>query len=324
MRYIIAVLLTSNAALAEVPKVVTDIPPVHSIVAMVMGDLGTPELLLAPGADEHDFQLKPSQMGAVADADLLVWVGPELTPWLDSALDARGEGGALLTLFDDAGTYKINYFVSALGEDHDHVEEGHDHDEAEDHAESEGEEGHDDHDHSHAAGSIDPHVWLDPSTAQYWTGRIAPDLSRLAPESPAPKAAKAEPASARLATAEAEAKVLLDPVKDRPFVSFHDAYGYYITYFGLTSVGSISIGDASTPGAARLSALRAELEAGSVACIFPEAQHDAGLVEQIVDGTGVKIGGTLDPVGSTIEQGPEAYPTLLLSIATTLSECLSG
>ncbi|MBL9053509.1 MAG: zinc ABC transporter substrate-binding protein [Tabrizicola sp.] len=124
--------------------------------------------------------------------------------------------------------------------------------------------------------------------------------------------------------AKAEAKALLDPVKDRPFVTFHDAYGYYSTYFGLTSVGSISIGDASTPGAARLSALRAELEAGSVACIFPEAQHDSGLVEQIVDGTGVKIGGTLDPVGSTIEPGPEAYPTLLLSIATTLSECLAG
>ena len=117
MRSLLALLLTSTVAMAEVPRVVTDIPPVHSIVAMVMGDLGTPELLLGKGADEHDFQLKPSQMTAVTEAGLVVWVGPELTPWLDSALNANGGEGAVLTLFDDVGTYKFNYFVSAIGED---------------------------------------------------------------------------------------------------------------------------------------------------------------------------------------------------------------
>ncbi|MDK2776005.1 MAG: zinc ABC transporter substrate-binding protein, partial [Tabrizicola sp.] len=65
MRYIIALALTATPALAEVPRVVTDIPPVHALVAQVMGELGQPELLLAKGADEHDFQLKPSQAGAV-------------------------------------------------------------------------------------------------------------------------------------------------------------------------------------------------------------------------------------------------------------------
>ncbi|MBA4323571.1 MAG: zinc ABC transporter substrate-binding protein, partial [Rhodobacter sp.] len=96
MRYIITLLATATPALAEVPKVVTDIPPVHALVAQVMGDLGAPELLLGRGADEHDFQLKPSQAGAVADSDLVVWIGPELTPWLDNALDSRPEGAAAL------------------------------------------------------------------------------------------------------------------------------------------------------------------------------------------------------------------------------------
>ena len=40
MRYIITFLLTASPALAEVPRVVTDIPPVHALVAQVMGDLG--------------------------------------------------------------------------------------------------------------------------------------------------------------------------------------------------------------------------------------------------------------------------------------------
>ncbi|MBL9049588.1 MAG: zinc ABC transporter substrate-binding protein, partial [Tabrizicola sp.] len=46
MRYIITAVLASTPALAEVPSVVTDIPPVHALVAEVMGDLGQPELLL--------------------------------------------------------------------------------------------------------------------------------------------------------------------------------------------------------------------------------------------------------------------------------------
>ena len=116
MRSLLALLLTSTVAMAEVPTVVTDIAPVHSIVAMVMGDLGSPELLLAKGADEHDFQLKPSQMDTVAKADLVVWVGPVLTPWLDSALGTRNGDGAVLTLFDDVGTYKINFFAGNLSE----------------------------------------------------------------------------------------------------------------------------------------------------------------------------------------------------------------
>ena len=101
MRYIISLPLAilPLPLMAEVPAVVTDIPPVHALVSQVMGDLGTPELLLAKGADEHDFQLKPSQAGAVAEAGLVVWIGPELTPWLDSALEARHEGAAALALF---------------------------------------------------------------------------------------------------------------------------------------------------------------------------------------------------------------------------------
>ena len=45
-----ALLLTTTAALAEVPRVATDIAPVHSLVAQVMGELGEPALLVRPGA----------------------------------------------------------------------------------------------------------------------------------------------------------------------------------------------------------------------------------------------------------------------------------
>jgi zinc transport system substrate-binding protein len=295
MRYIITFLLAATPALAEAPEVVTDIPPVHSLVAQVMGDLGQPSLLLAKGADEHDFQLKPSQAGAVADADLVVWIGPELTPWLDSALDTRPEGAAALALLDAKGT-KVQAYADGKAEE-DHDDEAHDH------------------------GFENPHAWLDPGNAQVWLGLIAEELSRLDPENAATYAANAAAAKERIATLDAELAAVLDPVKGKPLVTFHDAYGYFANHYGLTFAGSIALGDASSPGAARLAELRDKLEAGGVVCLFPEAQHDPALLEQLAEGTAVKVGGALDPVGSTLEPGPEAYAAVLRGIAETLLDC---
>jgi zinc transport system substrate-binding protein len=341
MRYIITLLATATPALAEVPSVVTDIPPVHALVAQVMGDLGQPELLLDQGADEHNFQLRPSQAGAVANAGLVVWIGPELTPWLDSAMEIRPEGAAALALLHGEGVALRSYATegakAAGHDDHAHEKAGHDdhaHDEAghDDHAHDEA--GHDDHaheakadDHAHEGHShdgTDPHAWLDPGNAQVWLGLIAGELSKLDPDNAATYAANAAAAGERIAALDAELQAMLAPMKDRPLVSFHDAYGYFADHYGLTFAGSIALGDASAPGAARLSELRGELEAGGVVCLFPEVQHDPALVEQLAEGTSVKIGGELDPVGSSLEPGPGAYAALLTGMAQTIADCAAG
>jgi zinc transport system substrate-binding protein len=41
----------------------------------------------------------------------------------------------------------------------------------------------------------------------------------------------------------------------------------------------------------------------------------------MVEGTGVKIGGELDPVGSSLEPGPGAYAALLNGMAKTIADC---
>jgi len=317
MRYIITFAIASaTPAFAEVPKVVTDIPPVHALVAEVMGDLGSPELLLAKGADEHDFQLRPSQAGAVAGADLVVWIGAELTPWLDAAMGNRPEGAAALGLLDAEGTF-LRAYGEAAGNEHDHSAKGHDDHGHDDHGHEE--EGHDDHAHD----GTDPHVWLDPANGKHWLGLIAADLSKLDPDNAATYAANAAAASDRIDTLDRDLAALLAPVKDKPIVTFHDAYGYFGGHYGLNFADSIALGDAAAPGAKRLQELRAKMEAGEALCIFPEAQHDPALVQQMAEGTGAKVGAALDPVGSSLEPGPGAYAALLTGMAQAIAECLA-
>ena len=131
MRYTISFALASLlviplASWAEVPRVVTDIPPVHALVSQVMGDLGSPALLLDKGASEHSFQLRPSQAAGLNDAGLVVWIGPELTPWLDRALESVPLDVTRLALLDAPGTMTQAY--GAGGHDHEgeeHAEEAH-------------------------------------------------------------------------------------------------------------------------------------------------------------------------------------------------------
>ncbi|MFE3838302.1 zinc ABC transporter substrate-binding protein [Rhodobacteraceae bacterium PA1-206B] len=328
-------LALAGPAQAEVPQVVTDIPPVHSLVASVMGDLGTPVLLLEKGASEHHFQLRPSQAGQIARADLVVLVSPRLTPWLDGALKNRPADAAVLELLEAKGTHLQDYGAQAAddhdehdddhddhghhdhdgGSHHDHAEDTHDHD---DHAHDHDQGDHDGHDHS----GTDPHAWLDPGNGRLWLVAIAAELSRLDPENAAHYAANAAAMAEMIESADAEARALLAPVRDKPFATAHDAWGYFATHYGLTSAGSVALGDASAPGARHLSALRARVEAGEILCLFPEAQHDPAHLTQLAEGSGARIGASLDPVGSTLEPGPALYADLLTGAAQSFADCL--
>jgi zinc transport system substrate-binding protein len=304
MRYTISFLLASaaltTAALAEPPQVVTDIPPVQSLVAMVMEGVAVPSLLLPKGASEHAYQLRPSQAAEIAGADLVVWIGPELTPWLDGALDTRPEDAASLALLAAEGTALRDY-GDAGGHDHgDHDDEGHDH------------------------SGLDPHAWLGPANGRLWVGLIAAELARIDPANAATYAVNAETAAQAIDAAEAQAAALLAPVRDLPFVAFHDAYGYYTGHFGLTLAGTVALGDASTPGAQRLAGLRDLVEHDGAVCLFPEVGHDPALIAQLAEGTGVRIGGALDPAGTALDPGPLAYGALLTGTAQVLADCLGG
>ena len=148
MRYTITLIGASLAlpAHADGPNIVTDMPVVHSLVAKVMGERGTPELLLDRGADPHSFQLRPTQARALEQADTLFWIGPEMSPWLQRAIDGVGVAGDVVTLIDAPGLHLMEY---AFGHSHDHDHDhGHDHDDHDHSHDDDLEHGHDDHGHS--------------------------------------------------------------------------------------------------------------------------------------------------------------------------------
>ncbi|NDW00714.1 zinc ABC transporter substrate-binding protein [Salipiger sp. PrR002] len=323
-RSLLPALLLASPAFAEVPKVVTDIAPVQGLVASVMGDLGEPGLLIPPGASPHSHALKPSEARALQNADLVFWIGGELSPDLGRKIDSIAADGAAVSLFDALGTLHLQarndvLFAEPGAEAHEHGDD--DHDEHDDHAD------HDDHDeHEHEAGhehhheGDDPHVWLSVDNATTWLPLIAQTLSEADPEHADTYAANAEAAAARIAEARAKAQDLLAGATDKNFVVFHDAFQYFEDSFGLKVLGAISLSDATAPSPARLDALRDALQGADAACVFAEPQFDPRLIAAVTEGADTPVA-ELDPLGQTLDLGAEFYPALIETLARNVADC---
>lgn len=286
------------AAAAEVPSVVTDIPVVQSLVAQVMGDLGTPTVILPTGSDPHDFQLRPSQARALATAGVIVWIGPEMTPWLSAAVATSG-AAVSVALLDSPGTE-----VRIHG--------------AEDHADETA--GHAAHGHDHAEGSRDPHAWLDPDNARLWVLAIAEALAAQDTDNAATYRANAERAAQDIAALDSALGARVKGLT-QGIVTGHDAYGYLTAHYGLPILASLSEGDAAAPGAARISAIRDLIDSGRVACVFPEAGHDPKAFVALTEGTSAKIGAPLDPAGIALAPGAGLYAELLTALVDNIADC---
>ena len=297
-------LLTTSAMAA--PSVVASIKPVHSLVAAVMEGVGEPTLLVRGSASPHNYALKPSDAGALESADIVFWTGHGMELFLAEALDTLSGNAEIVELAETPGIALLPMREGGAFEPHEH-HDGHDHDH--------------DHDHGHEHGEGDMHFWLDPENAKLMVTHIAAALSAADPENAQAYTANAEAEIAELDDLEAELAATLAPVKDQPFVVFHDAYQYFEQRFGLTLAGSVTVSPETAPGAARIDELKARVAELGATCVFAEPNFEPAIISAITEGTTAKSG-ILDPEGSALSEGPDLYPNLLRGLATSLVDCL--
>lgn len=330
----LAASLLTGTALADVPSVAADITPVHSLVARVMDGIGEPALIVATGASPHEYNLRPSEANALQSADLVFWVGADLTPWLEDTISTLAGDATLVELMEADGTTELPLRETALFEAHDHGsedqhadDEEHDHEGHDDHSDHEGHDhDHDDHkgeDHAgHEHGDHDPHAWLSPDNGAAWLNAIAAALSAADPENAGAYFANAAAGREELADLRNEIDSILEPVRGGNFVVFHDAYQYYEMAFDIPASGAISISDAADPSPARIAEIQGRVADQNVSCIMAEPQFNRGIVDAVMEGSDARTG-VMDPLGADLEPGADLYPQLLRNLATSLADCLS-
>jgi len=298
------------------PEVIVSVAPLHSLVQGVMGDTGKAKLLIESHKSPHGQQLKPSLIGILQKAKIVFYIGDSLETNLTRALENLPETVQKVSMINQQGLSKFVVREGGGWEEHDHSSHSDDVDNG--HKKSE-----DEHEHEHEHGDLnDPHIWLGPNNAIVMIKAITRKLSAIYPENRSLYKRNALSLISDIETTDKEIKALLIPLKDSPYIVFHDAYQYFEKHYDLMAVGSIVLDPTIPASAKRLRELRQKVASSGVKCIFREPQFSDKLSLVVAEDTAATLG-TIDPMGVGLTPGADLYSKLLTRIASNLHACLS-
>ncbi|MGX8946580.1 zinc ABC transporter substrate-binding protein ZnuA [Providencia stuartii] len=301
-----ASVLSTTLVTAAKAYVVTSIRPLAFIAAGIADGVTDTQVLLPDGASPHDYALKPSDLRKIKQADLFVWVGPDMEMFLDKPLKTLPQDKRL------ALAEQANIIPLLMKGDE---EEAHDHEQGD-------EANHDeDHEHHHH-GEYNMHIWLSPEIAKQAALDIHDRLVVLYPDQKDKLDVNLRKFNEKMTQNDKKIVNILEPAKNKGYFVFHDAYGYFEKHYRLAPLGHFTINPEIQPGAQKLHKIRTQLVEHKAQCVFAEPQFRPAVIESVAKNTGVKMG-TLDPLGSGLEIGPDSYMQFLTQLSKQYASCLN-
>ncbi|MCP8900023.1 metal ABC transporter solute-binding protein, Zn/Mn family [Gilvimarinus xylanilyticus] len=287
---LLAATAMSSQVYAQPLELVTSIKPLALIAREITAEDDQVVTLLPPGVSPHAYNLRMSDRRLLDDADLLLWVGPELETFLRKPLQSQAQ--KLLTLSELAGLE-----WPEAGASHDH-----------------------DHDHHHHGDGADMHLWLNPRNAVVVARALGERLAELRPANAVDYRRRVEAFAAQIDLLDAELENMLSKVKDQGFAVYHDGYRHFVDHFGLNQVDFVSLTPEQTPGARHLYHLQQHLGAEAV-CLFTEPYADTRAARDLAHKLDLRSA-ELDPLAAN--ERANTYAELLMRLGQSFSACLAA
>lgn len=289
------------------PLLVTSIKPLAIIAQSAFKDNVTVEYLMPAALSPHDVVIKLSDVRKIADADLVLWIGPEFE--VRSAKQfANVPLEKLVTAMD---LLEVEHQDTGHSEQHsENHEEGLEHNEGhkDDHVEDNKENSHNDHDDHH--GDIDPHIWLSPEIVKQLTHLLSERLG-----------IKAEQVFSQQAKQNIEAR--LKNAKQGNYIVHHQGFGYFIEEFDLQPGLSIRDMLGKQQGAKTQYNLRLEGEKRGVSCVFVEPQHGQKDAVGIAKDLAVPTR-TIDILAVAYKDELPSYEAYMFGLAKQFASCFEN
>ena len=311
---------TSSISASEKISIITSVKPLHSIVSAIAANSDQVELLVTTNQSPHDYQLKPSQIKAMQDASIIFYFDDNFETFMSSAIDILPPKVRKSSIIENANLNLLQYRESGAWDKH-----LHEHDDDHDAHKDEHDDEHDDHDahKDEHDEDINLHVWLDPENAKNIVNYIVKELTFINPKNHEIYEDNGKRYIEKLNNLDAELKISLSGLQDKPFIVFHDAYQYFERAFNLNAVGSISFrDDIQSVSPNRIKEIKDKIKTTNAECVFREPQFSDRLINTIAEKADVKVE-TLDPLGASLQNDKELYFTLMRELADNFKECLT-
>ncbi len=294
------VLCAASAQAQAQVRLLTSIKPLQLIAAAVQDGVGTPEVLLPPGASPHNYALRPSDVRRVREVELLYWIGPDMEGFMPRVLQGRSLPSVAVQSLPGLS---LRHFGETPAE----------HAEAVDAA--------DEHDHEHRPGTLDAHLWLSPANARVIAARMASDLTAADPANAVRYQANLKAFGERLTALDQRLKARLAGITGKPYFVFHEAYDYFEAAYGLQHAGVFSVASEVQPGAQHVAAMRERLQKVGATCVFSEPPLRPRLAQTLTAGLPVQLA-ELDALGGSLPVNAQGYEQLLDNLGNDLAGCL--
>lgn len=278
--------------------------PLQFLTQQIGGDTVTVSNLVKPGAEPHDIELSPSQVGDVAGAELIVYL-KGFQPQVDDAVQQNSADRA----FDVA---TVEPLLDATGDNHDH---DHGHEGEAGHAGEAGHEGEGEAGHEGEAGTTDPHLWLDPTRLATVGDQLADRLAQADPEHADGYTARAKDLRTKLEQLDAEFTAGLKTCQRREIVVSHTAFGYLTTRYQLEQIGITGLSPEHEPSPQRLAEVIEEAKEHQATTIFFETLVSPKVAETIAAQVGAETA-VLDPLeGLSADNGGDYFSVMRTNLA---------
>jgi zinc transport system substrate-binding protein len=199
---VISLYLTSNPTSASSGlRVIATFYPLYDFAQNVGGDKINASILVPETVDVHDFEPTPSSIQAVASADVLIYNGAGLEPWISQVVSASGN--TKLIQVDSSQGIQLLPVPPEFQRNNQ---------------------------------TVDPHIWLDPELAKQQVNNILQGLIKADPANGQYFTQNAQAYQAKLDNLNSQIVNATTNVKTRYFVTFHEAFAYFAKQYNLTQI----------------------------------------------------------------------------------------
>jgi zinc transport system substrate-binding protein len=254
-------------------QIAVSILPQRYFVEKIAGGEAQVNVMVEPGSDPHTYEPKPQQLQALSQAKAYVQVGLGLEKgWLEKF---RSVNPNLLLIDSSQGITPLE----EIPHNHAHgAEEAHDHDHPEDpEGPTAGEK----------TQALDPHIWLAPELVKIQAQNIYEGLVQVDPDNQAEYQANLNAFLAEIDALDQQIRQNLAGLKNRQFIVFHPAWGYFAQAYDLRQIPIEAEGQ--EPSAQELAALIKTAQAEGVKVIFAQPQLSPKSAETIAQEIGAEV-----------------------------------
>jgi len=268
-------------------EVVTTLFPTYDFARQIGKDNVNVSLLLPPGVESHTFEPKPQDIVRINKADVFVYTGKFMEPWVEDLL--KGISNKNLVVVDASNGIELMADEDHDEEREDRTEDGEHHEgEGEHHEEENHHEG--DHEHHHHGGK-DPHIWVDLANDQVMVNTIAQAFAEKDPANSVIYLNNAKEYNAKLAALDKRFKETLSTAKHKTIIyAGHFAFGYFAKRYGLEHVSPYDgFSPNAEPSPKAIAELINKIKGSGMKYIYYEELLDPKVARVISQETGAKL-----------------------------------